>query len=74
MITGTSSLGFVQALLSGTRPLIYITITISIVCNTKDIFYWYLNRAMKFDDYFSFPRVLDMAPYTAEGRAEQESR
>ncbi len=29
---------------------------------------------MKFDDYFSFPRVLDMAPYTAEGRAEVESR
>jgi len=35
---------------------------------------WETNRAMKFDDYFSFPRVLDMAPYTAEGRAEVESR
>ena len=26
---------------------------------------------MKFDDYFSFPRLLDMGPYTAEGIAAQ---
>ena len=29
---------------------------------------------MKFDDYFSFPRVLDMGPYTTEGIAAKEDR
>ena len=35
---------------------------------------WETNRSMKFDDYFSFPRVLDMGPYTAEGISAQEDK
>jgi len=35
---------------------------------------WETNRSMKFDDYFSFPRVLDMGPYTTEGIAAKEDR
>ncbi|XP_069185948.1 ubiquitin carboxyl-terminal hydrolase 24 isoform X1 [Procambarus clarkii] len=33
---------------------------------------WEASRALKFDDYFKFPWILDMSPYTAEGLAEQE--
>lgn len=33
---------------------------------------WEASRALKFDDYFKFPWVLDMSAYTAEGLAEQE--
>lgn len=33
---------------------------------------WEASRALKFDDYFKFPWVLDMGNYTAEGLAEQE--
>ena len=32
---------------------------------------WESNRALKFDDYFQFPWVLDMGPYTAEGIANK---
>jgi len=35
---------------------------------------WETNRALKFDDYFEFPWVLDMGPYTAEGISAQEDR
>ncbi|XP_078574103.1 ubiquitin carboxyl-terminal hydrolase 24-like isoform X1 [Branchiostoma floridae x Branchiostoma japonicum] len=34
---------------------------------------WEANRALKFDDYFRFPRELDVAPYTVEG-VEQATR
>ncbi|XP_050400806.1 ubiquitin carboxyl-terminal hydrolase 24 isoform X1 [Patella vulgata] len=34
---------------------------------------WEANRALKFDDYFRFPWILDMEPYTAEGMARKES-
>ncbi|KAL3868453.1 hypothetical protein ACJMK2_041259 [Sinanodonta woodiana] len=34
---------------------------------------WEANRALKFDDYFRFPWILDMEPYTAEGMARCES-
>lgn len=33
---------------------------------------WEANRALKFDDYFKFPWVLDMEPYTTEGMARRE--
>ncbi|XP_064624443.1 ubiquitin carboxyl-terminal hydrolase 24-like isoform X2 [Lineus longissimus] len=33
---------------------------------------WEMNRALKFDDYFRFPWVLDMEPYTEEGMAWRE--
>lgn len=33
---------------------------------------WEASRALKFDDYFKFPWVLDMGAYTAEGIAERE--
>ncbi|GFO40772.1 ubiquitin carboxyl-terminal hydrolase 24, partial [Plakobranchus ocellatus] len=33
---------------------------------------WELNRALKFDDYFKFPWMLDMEPYTVEGMARRE--
>ncbi|KAK8401660.1 hypothetical protein O3P69_001054 [Scylla paramamosain] len=33
---------------------------------------WEASRALKFDDYFKFPWVLDMGNYTADGLAEQE--
>ncbi|KAK2177004.1 hypothetical protein NP493_624g01033 [Ridgeia piscesae] len=33
---------------------------------------WEANRALKFDDHFKFPWVLDMEPYTAEGMARRE--
>ena len=33
---------------------------------------WETNRALKFDDYFEFPWILDMGPYTAEGIAAKE--
>lgn len=33
---------------------------------------WERNRALKFDDYFRFPKVLDMEPYTAEGVLKRE--
>ena len=35
---------------------------------------WETNRALKFDDYFEFPWILDMGPYTAEGISAQEDR
>eukprot|EP00090_Calanus_glacialis_P047045 TRINITY_DN9530_c0_g1_i3.p1 TRINITY_DN9530_c0_g1~~TRINITY_DN9530_c0_g1_i3.p1 ORF type:complete len:2633 (-),score=502.34 TRINITY_DN9530_c0_g1_i3:271-7929(-) len=35
---------------------------------------WETNRALKFDDFFEFPWVLDMGPYTAEGISAQEDR
>lgn len=34
---------------------------------------WETNRALKFDDYFKFPWILNMEPYTAEGMARQEA-
>ncbi|XP_052775472.1 ubiquitin carboxyl-terminal hydrolase 24-like isoform X3 [Mya arenaria] len=34
---------------------------------------WEANRALKFDDYFKFPWVLDMEPYTAEGMARRDA-
>ncbi|CAL4149746.1 unnamed protein product, partial [Meganyctiphanes norvegica] len=33
---------------------------------------WEASRALKFDDYFQFPWLLDMGAYTAEGIAERE--
>ena len=35
---------------------------------------WETNRALKFDDYFEFPWILDMGPYTTEGITAQEDR
>ena len=35
---------------------------------------WETNRAVKFDDYFEFPWVLDMRPYTAQGIQAEEDR
>ncbi|ELT87807.1 hypothetical protein CAPTEDRAFT_215538 [Capitella teleta] len=34
---------------------------------------WESNRALKFDDYFKFPFVLDMEPYTAEGMSSRDA-
>ncbi|XP_022101626.1 ubiquitin carboxyl-terminal hydrolase 24-like isoform X2 [Acanthaster planci] len=34
---------------------------------------WEAGRALKFDDYFKFPWVLDMEPYTVKGMARRES-
>ncbi|XP_052274227.1 ubiquitin carboxyl-terminal hydrolase 24-like isoform X2 [Dreissena polymorpha] len=34
---------------------------------------WEANRALKFDDYFKFPWILDMEPYTAEGMARRDA-
>ncbi|KAK4305331.1 hypothetical protein Pmani_022773 [Petrolisthes manimaculis] len=34
---------------------------------------WEASRALKFDDYFKFPWVLDMGAYTAESLAEQDN-
>ncbi|XP_046339329.2 ubiquitin carboxyl-terminal hydrolase 24-like isoform X2 [Haliotis rufescens] len=34
---------------------------------------WETNRALKFDDHFRFPWVLDMEPYTADGMARREA-
>ena len=36
-------------------------------------FDWENNRALKFDDYFKFPFVLDMEPYTLDGVNNRES-
>ena len=30
---------------------------------------WETNRAVKFDDYFQFPWMLEMGPYTSEGES-----
>ncbi|XP_038074652.1 ubiquitin carboxyl-terminal hydrolase 24-like isoform X2 [Patiria miniata] len=35
---------------------------------------WEAGRALKFDDYFKFPWVLDMEPYTVKGIARQEGQ
>ena len=35
---------------------------------------WETNRALKFDDYFEFPWILDMGPYTTEGISAREDR
>ena len=35
---------------------------------------WETNRALKFDDYFEFPWILDMGPYTAQGISAKEDR
>ena len=42
-----------------------------ILLNFRFHYDWETNRSMKFDDYFSFPRVLDMGPYTVEGITAQ---
>ncbi|XP_070563005.1 ubiquitin carboxyl-terminal hydrolase 24-like isoform X2 [Ptychodera flava] len=34
---------------------------------------WEANRALKFDDYFQFPWLLDMEPYTVEGVAKRDA-
>ncbi|XP_071953763.1 ubiquitin carboxyl-terminal hydrolase 24-like [Antedon mediterranea] len=34
---------------------------------------WEAGRALKFDDHFKFPWVLDMEPYTSEGMSRRES-
>ena len=40
----------------------------TLVIQLKRFHYDYdTNRAVKFDDHFEFPRLLDMAPYTTEG-------
>ncbi|CAF4573224.1 unnamed protein product [Rotaria sp. Silwood1] len=36
-------------------------------------FDWENNRALKFDDYFKFPFILNMEPYTLEGVNKRES-
>jgi len=36
-------------------------------------FDWENNRALKFDDYFKFPLVLNMEPYTVDGVNKRES-
>ncbi len=36
-------------------------------------FDWENNRALKFDDHFKFPLVLNMEPYTLEGVNKRES-
>ena len=36
-------------------------------------FDWENNRALKFDDYFRFPLVLNMEPYTVEGVTRRET-
>ncbi|CAF2465501.1 unnamed protein product [Rotaria sp. Silwood2] len=36
-------------------------------------FDWENNRALKFDDYFQFPFILNMEPYTVEGVNKRES-
>lgn len=36
-------------------------------------FDWENNRALKFDDYFKFPFILNMEPYTVEGVTKRES-
>ena len=35
---------------------------------------WETNRALRFDDYFEFPWIFDMGPYTAEGISAPEDR
>ncbi|XP_071800380.1 ubiquitin carboxyl-terminal hydrolase 24-like isoform X2 [Asterias amurensis] len=35
---------------------------------------WEAGRALKFDDYFKFPWLLDMEPYTVRGTARRESQ
>ena len=50
------------------------TLPKTLVIQLKRFHYDYdTNRAVKFDDYFEFPRSLEMAPYTADGikRAEK---
>lgn len=36
-------------------------------------FDWENNRALKFDDYFKFPLILNMEPYTVDGVNKRES-
>lgn len=36
-------------------------------------FDWENSRALKFDDYFKFPLVLNMEPYTLDGVNKRES-
>jgi ubiquitin carboxyl-terminal hydrolase 9/24 len=36
-------------------------------------FDWENNRALKFDDYFKFPLILNMEPYTLDGVNKRES-
>jgi len=33
---------------------------------------WEANRAIKYDDFFEFPWILDLEPYTADGLSRQE--
>ena len=53
------------------------TLPKTLVIQLKRFHYDYeTNRAVKFDDYFDFPRSLEMSPYTADGikKAEKLSR
>uniref|UniRef100_A0A7M5XH66 ubiquitinyl hydrolase 1 n=1 Tax=Clytia hemisphaerica TaxID=252671 RepID=A0A7M5XH66_9CNID len=44
-----------------------------LVIQLKRFWYdWERNRAIKFDDFFKFPTILDMEPYTKEGIKKQE--
>ena len=36
-------------------------------------FDWEKNHALKFDDYFKFPLILNMEPYTLDGVNKRES-
>jgi len=36
-------------------------------------FDWENTRALKFDDYFKFPLILNMEPYTVDGVNKRES-
>ncbi len=49
------------------------TLPSTLAIQLKRFYYdWDAGRSLKFDDYFQFPWVLDMAPYTAEGIVERE--
>jgi hypothetical protein len=37
-------------------------------------FDWENTRALKFDDHFRFPRILNMEPYTVESVMQHDSR
>jgi len=37
-------------------------------------FHYYRECAIKFNDYFEFPRELDMEPYTVQGLAKIEGK
>jgi ubiquitin carboxyl-terminal hydrolase 9/24 len=62
-----------QAKRKATKRLCIKSLPTNLVIQLKRFhFDWEANRALKFDNYFQFPWLLDMSPYTMEGVQAKE--